>query len=71
VIFVPEKPKQKVRVMCYGGIKYVNNVPRDEISSFIDSLPEEKRSSMAEVTQILKDEGLISIIPDDEPSPPC
>ncbi len=57
--------------MCYGGIKYVNNVPRDEISSFIDSLPEEKRSSMAEVTQILKDEGLISIIPDDEPSPPC
>ncbi len=57
--------------MRYGGIKYVNNVPRDEISSFIDSLPEEKRSSMAEVTQILKDEGLISIIPDDEPSPPC
>lgn len=57
--------------MRYGGIKYVNNVPRDEISSFIDSLPEEKRSSMAEVTQILKDEGLIRIIPDDEPSPPC
>lgn len=57
--------------MRYGGIKYVNNVPRDEISSFIDSLPEEKRSSMAEVTQILKDEGLISIIPDDEPSLPC
>jgi len=66
-----ERPKQKVRVMRYGGIKYVHNVPREEISSFIDSLPEEKRSSMAELTQVLKDEGLISIIPDDEPSPPC
>lgn len=63
--------KQKVRTMRYGGIKYVNNVPRDEISSFIDKLPEEKRNSMAEVTQILKDEGLISLVPDDEPSPPC
>jgi len=66
-----ERPKQKVRVMRYGGIKYVHNVPREEIISFIDNLPEEKRGSMAELTQVLKDEGLISIIPDDEPSPPC
>ena len=38
-----ERPKQKVRVMRYGGIKYVHNVPREEIISFIDNLPEEKK----------------------------
>jgi len=46
-------------------------VPTEKISDFIDNLPEEKRNSMAQVTQILQDEGLISLIPDDEPSPPC
>ncbi|NLM96359.1 MAG: hypothetical protein GX175_01845 [Halanaerobiaceae bacterium] len=66
-----EEKRQRVRTMRYGGIKYVNNVPFEKISDFIDHLPEEKRSSMAEVTQILHDEGLISLIPDDEPGPPC
>ncbi|MFP4016450.1 MAG: hypothetical protein ACOCQO_01740 [Halanaerobiaceae bacterium] len=66
-----DQVKQKVKTMRYGGVKYINNVPREEIAHFIDELPEDKRDSMAEVTQILKDEGLISLIPDDEPSPPC
>ena len=66
-----EEKRQRVRTIRYGGIKYVNNVPTEKISDFIDHLPEEKRSSMAQVTQILEDEGLISLIPDNEPSPPC
>lgn len=66
-----EEKRQRVRTIRYGGIKYVNNVPTEKISDFIDNLPEEKRNSMAQVTQILQDEGLISLIPDDEPSPPC
>ncbi len=63
--------KQRVRTIKYGGIKYVNNVSEEKINSFVEQLPENKRDSMAEVTQILKDEGLISLIPEDEPSPPC
>ncbi|MFP4016321.1 MAG: hypothetical protein ACLFUI_04760 [Halanaerobiales bacterium] len=63
--------KQRVKTIKYGGIKYINNVPTEQISDFVDKLPDDKRSSMAEVTQILKEEGLISLIPDDEPSPPC
>lgn len=62
---------QRVRTIKYGGIKYINNVPTEEINDFVEGLPEDKRNSMAEVTQMLKDQGLISLIPDDEPSPPC
>ncbi|MFP4660863.1 MAG: hypothetical protein ACLFPF_01610 [Halanaerobiales bacterium] len=62
---------QRVRTIKYGGIKYVNNVSTEQINDFVENLPDEKRGSLAEVTQILKDEGLISLIPDDEPSPPC
>lgn len=42
---------RKTRVIKYGGIKYVNNVPLEQINSFIEGLPEDKRSSMAEVTK--------------------
>ncbi|MFW6035264.1 MAG: hypothetical protein ACOCRZ_03310 [Halothermotrichaceae bacterium] len=63
--------KQRVRTLKYGGIKYVNNVSTEEINNFVNELPEEKRTSMAEVTQILNQEGLISLIPEDKPSPPC
>lgn len=62
---------QRVRTIKYGGIKYINNVSTEEINDFVADLPENKRSSMAEVTQLLKEQGLISLIPDDEPSPPC
>ncbi len=63
--------KQKVRTIKYGGIKYVRNVSTDEINKFVLTLPEEKRESMADVTQILKDKGMITLIPEDEQSPPC
>jgi len=63
--------KQRVKTIKYGGIKYVNNVSTEKINSFVEQLPEDKRDSMAEVTQILQEEGLISLIPDNEPSPPC
>ena len=63
--------KQRVKTMRYGGIKYITNVPNEEISEFINNLPEDGRESMADLTQVLKDEGLISLIADDEPSPPC
>ncbi|MDI3546730.1 MAG: hypothetical protein PWR10_382 [Halanaerobiales bacterium] len=63
--------KQRVRTIKYGGIKYINNVPTEQINRFVMELPEERRSSMAEVTRILEEEGLISLIHDDRPSPPC
>lgn len=63
--------KQRVRTIKYGGIKYINNVPTDEINKYVSELPEKKRSSIAEVTQLLKDEGLISLIDEGESSPPC
>jgi hypothetical protein len=63
--------KQKVSTIKYGGIKYINNVPLEEINKFVEELPEEKRESMAEVTQILKEKGMISLIPEEEQSPPC
>ncbi len=66
-----DQTKQRVRTIKYGGIKYINNVSTEKINNFVEQLPEDKRDSMAEVTQILKDEGLISLIPEDEPSPPC
>lgn len=66
-----KEKRQRVRTIRYGGIKYVNNAPTEKISDFIDHLPEEKRRSMAQVTQILQDEGLISLVSDDKPSPPC
>ncbi len=63
--------KQRVRTIKYGGVKYVNNVPTEQINKFVDKLPEDKRMSMAQVTKILENEGMISLIHNDDFSPPC
>ncbi|MCK8824077.1 hypothetical protein [Fuchsiella alkaliacetigena] len=42
-------------------MKVRNEVPIEEINDFILNLPEDKRDSWAEVTEILKEEGLISM----------
>lgn len=47
--------------MKFGGMKVRNEVPIEEINDFILNLPEDKRDSWAEVTEILKEEGLISM----------
>ncbi|KXS43255.1 MULTISPECIES: hypothetical protein [unclassified Candidatus Frackibacter] len=53
--------KQIEQHMKFGGMKVKNEVPIEEINDFILSLPDEKRDSWAEVTQILEDKGMISM----------
>ncbi|SJZ42505.1 hypothetical protein [Selenihalanaerobacter shriftii] len=57
--------KQIEQHMKFGGMKVKNNVPIEEINNFILELPEEKRSSWAEVTQILENKGMITMDGDD------
>ncbi|HHY92403.1 MAG TPA: hypothetical protein GX511_03590 [Firmicutes bacterium] len=45
----------------YGGVKFWNNVPPEEINRFVRSLPSEKKDSLFEVVQILDQEGLITL----------
>lgn len=54
---------RKEHIMKYGGVKFLNNVSEKEINLFIRDLPEEKRESLAEVTEELVKAGLIDIIP--------
>ncbi|HHT42296.1 MAG TPA: hypothetical protein GX014_02740 [Firmicutes bacterium] len=49
----------------YGGVRFVQNAPPEEINSFVNSLSEEERSSLYNVVTRLKDEGLITLIPGD------
>ncbi|MFW6021927.1 MAG: hypothetical protein ACOCQW_00195 [Halanaerobiaceae bacterium] len=64
-----DQDKQRVRTIKFGGVKYINNVSPEEINKLVNELPDDK--SMAEVTEILMEKGLISVIPQNEPSPPC
>lgn len=45
----------------YGGVKFWNNVPPEEINRFVRDLPPEKKDSLFEVAQILDQEGLITL----------
>jgi len=58
--------KQIEQHMKFGGMKVKNEVPIEEINDFILSLPDEKRDSWAEVTQILENKGMINMEGGDE-----
>ncbi|NLL19224.1 MAG: hypothetical protein GX262_09405 [Clostridia bacterium] len=45
----------------YGGVKFVNNVPPEQINEFVAGLSEQKRSSLYEVAKELWEHGLITI----------
>lgn len=49
----------------YGGARFARNAPQEEINSFVNSLPEEERSSLYNVVNLLEQEGLITLIPGD------
>jgi hypothetical protein len=45
----------------FGGAKFTNNVPPEEINRFVGNLPPKDRESMAKVVDILEREGLIML----------
>ncbi|GAB6098156.1 hypothetical protein JCM16358_00350 [Halanaerocella petrolearia] len=45
----------------YGGVKFEYKASEEEVREFINSLPEHKRESLAEVSQILAQEDLIEL----------
>lgn len=47
-----------------GGQKFRPLVKPQEINSYVDSLPAEKRESMFEVARELQDKKMIEILPD-------
>lgn len=49
------------KYLQYGGVKFWNNVPPEEINRFVRELPEDKKGSLFEVVQILDKEGLITL----------
>jgi len=53
----------KEYILKYGGVKFVNNVPPEQINEFVARLPEQKRSSLYEVAKELWHQGLITIKP--------
>lgn len=50
----------------YGGVRFIINASPQEINRFVRELPPEDRESLFEVTKILHDEGLITVL-EDEP----
>ncbi|HPT83118.1 MAG TPA: hypothetical protein PLM25_04455 [Limnochordia bacterium] len=48
----------------YGGVRFVKNAPQEEINSFVNSLPEEERSSLQQVVTRLEEAGLITLLGD-------
>ncbi|AGB41406.1 hypothetical protein Halha_1461 [Halobacteroides halobius DSM 5150] len=48
----------------YGGVKFEYRASEQEVRDFINQLPANKRDSLAEVSQILADEGLIDLKPE-------
>ncbi|MCK8816972.1 hypothetical protein MWH28_06240 [Natroniella sulfidigena] len=48
----------------YGGIKFEYRASEEEVREFVNNLPEDKRDSIAEVSQILDQEGLIDLKPE-------
>jgi|GEM_PF-1230377 len=56
--------KQQDHFARHGGVHFTNNVSPEEINDFVDSLPEDRKESMFEVLQELRDEGMIDIVDD-------
>ncbi|WP_408956109.1 hypothetical protein [Natroniella sp. ANB-PHB2] len=48
----------------YGGIKFEYRASEEEVREFVNNLPQDKRDSIAEVSQILNKEGLIDLKPE-------
>lgn len=59
------------KYLKYGGVKFWNNVPPEEINRFVRSLPPEKKDSLFEVVQILDREGLITLDRDEVSTVDC
>lgn len=55
-------PKKHVR---FGGVRFENLVPPEEINRFVRELPPSKRDSLFEVIQQLRDAGLIKVFDGD------
>lgn len=53
------------KYLKYGGVRFINNAPPEEINAFVNSLSEEERSSLYNVVVRLEEEGLISLIEGD------
>lgn len=51
-------PKNFVK---YGGMKFMNNVPIEEINNFVSKLSPEKKDSLFEVVKELDSAGLITL----------
>lgn len=49
----------------HGGAHFENIAHPSEINDFVNNLPEEKRQSMFEVMQELKNAGMIRLLNDD------
>lgn len=49
----------------HGGVHFENIADPSEINQFVNNLPEEKRESMFEVMQELKNAGMIRLLNDD------
>jgi len=49
----------------FGGVRFENLVPPQEINRFVRELPEEKRNSLFQVIQELRDAGLIEVFDGD------
>ncbi len=45
----------------FGGVSFENLVPPQEINRFVRELPADKRESLFEVIQQLRDAGLIAV----------
>ena len=50
----------------YGGVKFINNVTPEEINSFVRELPLGDRESLFTVIKKLDQQGLISLLEDEE-----
>ncbi len=48
----------------FGGVKFEYKAPEREIWKFINSLPSDKKESIAELSQILNDKGYIDLKPE-------
>lgn len=55
---------QQEHFVRHGGVHYILNVPEHQVRQYVDQLPEEKRSSLFEVMQDLKNKGWITIVND-------
>lgn len=51
----------EIKFVKYGGMKFENNVPVNEINAFVSKLPPELKDSLFEVVKELNSAGLITL----------